>query len=240
MTYGTDMKPVKAVLFDLDNTLFHWDPCDERGRKAAYAVLGQHAEISFEQFMVLHDTARDFLKKQLHGQASNHNRVLFFKYIVDQLKNEPHPQLILGMHERYWDAFFTGIHPHPDALEVLNTLKQKYRVALVSNHVTLPQLEKVDRLGITPFFDAIITSEEAGVEKPNAKIYELALSQVEASADEAVMIGDNPRGDIEGAHLAGLRTIFMQEFVPEDPVPASADAVAKQLADILRIIEEWS
>lgn len=233
-------KPLRAILFDLDNTLFPWDPCDERGRAAAYSVLQQAIDVSFDRFMQLHIAARDHLKQQLHGQASNHNRVLFFKYITDRLDGKPHPALILEMHAQYWDAFFKNIQPHPDAIRVLSQLGETHKLALVSNHITQPQLEKITHLGFTPYFDAIITSEEVGVEKPDPRIFQLALDRLVATPDEAVMIGDHPRGDIEGAHLAGLRTIFMTEYTPGEPAPECADAVASQLADVPRILQRWN
>jgi putative hydrolase of the HAD superfamily len=231
------MPDLKAVLFDLDNTLYHWDPCDLRGREAAYAVLRQEADLSFERFMVLHDEARDHLKKHLHGQSSNHNRVLFFKYMTDKLASQPRPGLVLAMHQQYWDAFFSVMQPHPDALPVLEQLRSLYKMALVSNHVAQPQLEKIVRLGFAPFFDLLITSEEAGVEKPNQRIFDLTLRQLSVPAHAAVMIGDNPPGDIEGAHRAGLHSIYMAEYTGGEPAPACADRVAHKLGDVLGLIE---
>lgn len=230
------MNPIRAVLFDLDNTLFYWDPCDQRGREAAHEPLRQEFDVSFEHFMLLHDEARDYLKRHLPGQSANHNRLLFFSYIADRLSPRPRPELALKMHERYWHAFFTAMRPHPDALRVLGHLKQKYKLAVLSNHVAEPQFEKIVRLGFEPYFDAIVTSEEAGAEKPDPRIYQLTLAKLGVTASEALMIGDHPRGDMQGAHDAGLRTIYMAEFTGSEPAPACADNVVHRLADILEII----
>lgn len=235
-----EMPELKAILFDLDNTLYHWDPCDLRGRQAAWAVLQGAAPISFEQFMTLHDRGRDHLKKHLHGQSSNHNRALFFKFITDQLDPRPRPDLVLAMHNQYWDAFFSVMQPHPDAVRILSHLQGQYKLALVSNHVAIPQFEKITRLGFESYFDVLITSEEAGVEKPDRRIYELALQELGVTAAEGVMIGDNPRGDIVGAHDAGVRTIYMAEFTEKEPAPACADRVAGMLGDVLDLISSLS
>ena len=231
------MPKFRAILFDLDNTLFHWDPCDQRGREAAHAALKLAIDVSFDQFMVLHKEAREYLKHQLHGQGSNHNRILFFKYIADHLTDSPKPSLALTMYHRYWQAFFAAMKPHPDAHRVLSQLKRTHKLAMVSNHVTLPQLDKVVRLGFEPYFDTIVTSEDAGCEKPDARIFQLALSKLGVSVSEAIMVGDHTKGDIEGAHAAGLRTIFMAQFAQGEPVPACADHVVQQLGEVLEILK---
>jgi putative hydrolase of the HAD superfamily len=227
------MPPLKAILLDLDNTLFHWDPCDLRGRESAHAALRQHIDVTFDQFMRLHKEAREHLKHSLHGQGSNHNRILFFKYIADHLTDRPRPSLALTMYQRYWQAFFATMKPHPDAHRVLSQLKTTYKLAMVSNHVTQPQLDKVVRLGFEPYFDAIFTSEEMGYEKPDPRIFQAAAARLGAQPAETVMIGDHVKGDIEGAHAAGLRTIYVAEFTGGEPAPPCATCVAHRLADVL-------
>ena len=234
--YHSPMPAVRAILFDLDNTLFHWDPCDEKGREAAYAVLHKVYPLPFERFMEMYKGARKHFKALLHNQAASHNRVLFFKHMLEALDKSAQPALALQMYQRYWQAFFHAIKPHPDAQRVLSQLKQTHRIAMLSNHPTHAQLDKVARLGFDPHFDAIVTSEETGVEKPDARIFQIALDRLGATASEAVMIGDHTTGDIEGAHAAGLRTIFMSEFNRDEPAPACADHVVERLGDVLAII----
>ena len=230
------MPSLSAILFDLDNTLFHWDPCDLRGREAAHAALRLSIEVSFDRFMELHKEAREHLKVHLHGQGSNHNRILFFKFIADRLTDRPRPSLALTMYQRYWQAFFAAMKPHLDAHRVLSQLKKTHKLALVSNHVTQPQLDKIFRLGFEPYFDVIITSEEAGFEKPDPRIFHLALSKLGVNVNEAIMIGDHAKGDIEGANRAGLRTIHMAEFAGGEPTPACANHVVHRLGEVLDIL----
>jgi len=230
------MPTFRAILCDLDNTLFHWDPCDERGRLAAHAALKQAADVSFDEFMVLHHTVRQELKHRLTGQGSNHNRILFFSAMVDRLLNQPRPALVLTMYQRYWQAFFATMKPHADAHRVLSQLKRNHKIAMVSNHVAQPQLDKVVRLGFEPYFAAIVVSEDAGFEKPDPRIFHTALAKLGVDAKETVMIGDHTKGDIEGANRAGLKTIYMAEFTNGEPAPACADHVVHRLADVLAIL----
>ncbi len=226
-----------AILFDLDNTLFHWDPCDHRGREAAYVVLRQAVDVSFDRFMELHKAARDHFKHALHNQASSHNRALFFKHIAEALIDRPRPQLVVTMFQRYWKAFFHEMKPHPDAHRVLSQLSRTHKLAMLSNHLTDIQLDKVARLGFEPYFQTIVTSEETGIEKPDPRIFQIVLDRLGAKASDAVMIGDHTTGDIEGAHAAGLRTIYMAQFTPQEPAPKCANHVVTRLGEVLEILK---
>jgi putative hydrolase of the HAD superfamily len=231
------MSHFRAILCDLDNTLFHWDPCDERGRLAAHAALKAAAEVSFEEFMSHHAVVRAELKVRLGGQGSNHNRLFFFSGIVERIVKRARPSLVLTMYQRYWQAFFAAMKPHPDAHRVLSQLKRSCPLAMVSNHVAQPQYDKLVRLGFEPYFDAVVVSEEAGFEKPDPRIFLAALTKLGVDAREAVMIGDHARGDIEGAHAAGLKTIYMSEFTNGEPAPACADHVVTRLAEVLAVLK---
>ncbi len=232
------MPRITAILFDLDNTLFHWDPCDQRGREAAHAVLGQAVSVSFDRFMELHNAARNHFKHALHNQASSHNRALFFKHMLEALVDRPMPVLVLNMFHGYWQAFFREMKPHPDAHRVLSRFTRTHKLALLSNHPTDIQLDKVARLGFAPYFHTIITSEESGIEKPDPRIFQLALDRLGAQASEAVMIGDHITSDIEGAHRAGIRTIYMSQFTPDGPAPPCADHIVTRLEEVLDICME--
>lgn len=230
------MPPLRAILFDLDNTLFHWDPCDQRGREAAHAALAAERAMTFETFMAMHQEVRAALRGRLAGQGANHNRILLFKAIAEDALGRSCPRLVITMYQRYWQAFFAAMKPHPDAHRVLSQLKQRYKLAMVSNHVAQPQLDKVVRLGFEAYFDAIVISEDVGFEKPDPRIFHAALARIGAQASEAVMIGDHTRGDIEGAHAAGLRTIYMSELARGEPAPACADHVVTRLAQVLDLL----
>ena len=115
--------------------------------------------------------------------------------MVEAISGGPHPgsgDLVRRMYSRYWEAFYERMQPQADALKVLAALKASGPLVLVSNHTALPQLGKLAALGFDGMFDAAVTSEEAGVEKPAARIFEVALDRAGTGREEAVMIGDDP------------------------------------------------
>ena len=228
----------KAVLFDLDDTLYEYAPCNRRGLAAAREVLGSAFEIPAQEFHALHDEVRGQLARELRGQAASHNRALFFKRMVEAVAGGLHPaaaDLVRRMYGSYWEAFYERMQPQADAPEVLAALKASGPLALVSNHTALPQLEKIAALGFDGLFDAVVTSEEAGVEKPAARIFEVALERVGAGREEAVMIGDDPETDIAGAAAFGMKTIQTLEFTSKAASPR-ADRVVRSLAEVPSIL----
>ena len=102
----------------------------------------------------------------------------------------------------------------PYALEVLNQLKNKYKLALLSN-IRTQSLENVrERLrgvGLDGFFDEIILAGEVEVHKPNPRIFEIALKRLEVNPDEAVMVGDIISTDVFGGNRVGMRTVLLQQ-----------------------------
>jgi len=87
----------RAVLFDLDNTLYHWNPCDAAGRKAAHACLRTAADVDAETFLAHYRAARAHLRHVLRGQAASHDRLLFFQIVVGEVLGRPEPGLVLAM-----------------------------------------------------------------------------------------------------------------------------------------------
>lgn len=229
----------KAVLFDLDDTLYEYAPCNRHGLAAAREVLGGAFEIPEQEFHALHDEVRAQLASELRGQAASHNRALFFKRMVEAVAGGPHPaaaDLVRRMYGRYWEAFYERMRPQADAPEVLAALKASGPLVLVSNHTALPQLGKIAVLGFDGLFDAVVTSEEAGAEKPAARIFEIALERAGVRAEESVMIGDDPETDISGASAFGMRSIQTLEFTSKEASPR-ADRVVRSLAEVLSILE---
>lgn len=101
----------------------------------------------------------------------------------------------------------TGLFPY--TIEVLEYLKNKgYRMFLLTNGFTNVQIIKIRESKIEPFFEKMVTSENAGYQKPHKKIFEHALKTVNAKKHESIMIGDDLDNDIGGAKKFGMDTVF--------------------------------
>jgi putative hydrolase of the HAD superfamily len=100
----------------------------------------------------------------------------------------------------------------PQTIETLEYLKNKgYRLFLLTNGFVEVQKVKIRDSKLESFFERMITSEEAGYQKPHEKIFEFALQIVKAEKADCLMIGDDLESDIEGAQNFGIDTVFFNQ-----------------------------
>ena len=100
----------------------------------------------------------------------------------------------------------------PESLNVMHQLKRSYRLALITNGASDIQREKIEGAGLEPFFDPILISGNLGFGKPAPEIFAAALRQLNLAQDEAVMVGDSFSRDIEGARAVGIKTVWINRF----------------------------
>ncbi len=109
------------------------------------------------------------------------------------------------------------------AHDLLDYLKSRgYRLHICSNGFTEVQYRKLDMVGMSDYFDTIVLSEQAGVNKPSPKFFDFAFSQSKAVPTSTIMIGDNLNTDIQGAMGVGLDTVYFNRY--HQPLPCSSSA----------------
>ncbi|MFC4438964.1 MULTISPECIES: HAD family hydrolase [Natrialbaceae] len=211
--------PINAVLFDFDDTLYPYPPCKEAGLEAGRETardLGYGFDReAFEEF---YQTGRREVKRELSGTAATHERFLYFKRALEEYAGEPKPGDALALGDAFWEAYVGEMELFPGVEETLATLQEEgIDVAITTNLTTRIQLEKVDRLGLEPYIDLLLTSEETGREKPGSVMFTLPLARLDRRASEAVMVGDNVGADIVGANAVGLETVLWNAD-PDEPL----------------------
>jgi putative hydrolase of the HAD superfamily len=228
---------LQAILLDLDNTLYEYDPCNEAALVLVHQRLAAWGELGADEFRRLHDASRAELAQGLSGQAASHSRLLIFNRVLDQLGWPDRWARALELHEVYWREFCCRMQPAPGLVTTLERLAQHAPLALVTNQTTEVQFRKVGQLGIARHLTEIITSEEAGADKPDPRIFDLALKRL-AVRDPAcaVMVGDTA-GDIDGARRCGLRTVQSLQFPP--PQPLTADHSIRDVRELGALLGSW-
>jgi putative hydrolase of the HAD superfamily len=106
-----------------------------------------------------------------------------------------------------------AIMPIPDALEVLTTLKVHYRLGVISNTVgsgDAELVEALERAGIRPLIDALVTSRDFGAAKPDPAIYAEGARRLGVSLDATLMVGDRLDTDVAGALNAGIPAVWLR------------------------------
>jgi putative hydrolase of the HAD superfamily len=195
---------IKAVFFDIDDTLYDTSGFAKLARKAALnAMIDAGLPLS-------HDEAYILLREIIKEKGSNYDKHL--NVLTKRVFGEEKPLLIaLGM-ITYHNVKFALLRLFPETMATLIYLKaQGYHLGVISNGLTIKQYEKLVRLGLHHFFDSVITSQEAGVEKPDKAIFEMAMNRMGCKAENSVMIGNSFSDDILGAINAGMSAVYLTQ-----------------------------
>ncbi len=187
--------------------MYPYEECHKNGLNGFKNFCESKLGLSDSESLKTYEKARKIINERLHGQAASHSRLLYAKEFCELLELNP-VVYAKKLEECYWSSFLEHIELRPNVFHFLERLKiANKRLALVTDLTTEIQLKKLNLLGIGSFFDVIVTSEEAGREKPDPKIFELALYKLKAVKSECVMIGDNYEKDVLGARTFGIDAI---------------------------------
>lgn len=227
--------PFKAVLLDLDNTLYDYDAAHKPALDASVEFLSNAFQLPADTISGAYKEGRSQINKELAGQASSHSRLLYFQRISEILNFDPCLHSLQA--ERvYWERFIFGMVLRPGALEFLNSIRDM-QVAIVTDLTAQIQFQKLQHFRFQNRFQAIVTSEEAGVEKPDERIFNLALRKLGCDAAETCVIGDNWKKDILGGVSLGMRSFWLrldQEGPDRMPELAVEFETFEQLGTLIR------
>lgn len=119
------------------------------------------------------------------------------------------PGLARRLAGAYGEHRVARCRPYPEVPAVLDGLRGRVRLAVVTNGMESHQRAKLAAAGLSERFDAIVTSEAVGASKPDPRIFHVALERLACRAGDAVMVGDHPLRDVAGAQQAGLRGVWI-------------------------------
>jgi len=237
---------IKAVLFDLDDTLF-----DHRGcaREALAAVQGCHDRFRSMPFDALERAHARFLE-ELHADVMlgrvplETARIERFRRLLAAMDVPSSESLAARIATTYRDTYRTARRAVAGASALLAAIKPFARIAIVSNNLLEEQQEKLRTCGLDGFVDALVVSEEAGTSKPDPAIFQVALDRLQAWPGNAVMVGDSWAADVMGARAAGIRAIWFnpggaltpagEPAVPELRSLEPVDAALRTILDTYR------
>jgi putative hydrolase of the HAD superfamily len=189
-----------AVLFDTDNTLYHYDPAHEAAMIAVKQKVTGTFSISESQFEEAFGKARNEVKRRLMHKASSHSRLLYFQRMLEIMGLGSQVLLALDFEQTYWRTFlsnavlFDGVKVFLDDLRLAGI-----PTAVVTDLTAQIQFRKIVYFGLDHYFDYIVTSEEAGFDKPHVAPFDIAIEKMLPKGKCIWMIGDNPINDVQGA-----------------------------------------
>lgn len=237
MREKVEPKQYKHVFFDLDRTLWDFDAS---------------AEVAFERIYEKYDLKSLGIPSahEFHEVYHPLNEQLWVLYRSDQITKDElnrirflKPLEHYGIHDVdladhlsedyvYWSPRIVRLVP--GTMELLDYLKPKYHLHLITNGFQEVQHTKLSGSGLEPYFETLTVSEEVGVKKPNPEIFRYALKKAGANAEESLVIGDEMAVDIDGARAAGIDQIL---FNPSgEVVEGERTFEVKSLLEIMGIL----
>ena len=208
----------RAILFDLDDTLF------DHQRASRIALAAMHAlhapDLPFAPFAIKHtEVLEAFHLRFLAGEltldearvARMQTLFVSFGRNIDATTAGRAAQLYRERHQA--NRFLVE-----GAIELLDALRNHCRLGIVTNNGTAEQIEKLRALDIAKYFDTVVISEDVGLIKPDPRIFSIALERIGARAQDAVFVGDNWTNDIVGALNIGMAAVWLNR----DETPALA------------------
>lgn len=226
---------IQVVVFDLDHTLYDYPSSHQAGLDALEPVLGPRLGWSRSQIEEAYNHARSSLFEDLGPIASAHSRSLYLKRVVEAAQGYSLGSLILDAEDAYWQGYFEKVTPLPGAQEVLETLRRRgFRLGMLTNLTNRLQLEKLRALGFEDHFERIVTSEEAGIDKPHPGAFDFLRRAFELPPESFLMVGDDFENDIQGASRAGMASAWLRHQELSRPLPKGAFEI-ETLGDLLEI-----
>ncbi len=205
------LKSYQHIFFDLDHTLWDYERnsaevLNELVEKYKLTELGIPDTIAFSDTFdkVNKDLWSEFNKNKISRAAIREQR---FLKILANYKIEDNI-LCEKLSNEYLMQCPTKPHLLPYTIEVLEYLKEKYHLHILTNGFDDVQYIKLEKSKLRPYFKTIVTSDGAGYKKPMASIFKFAINKAEARKEESIMIGDNLQTDMMGARNFGMDHIY--------------------------------
>lgn len=128
--------------------------------------------------------------------------------------------------------------PYPDTHDVLRRCAGLgLDIGVVTNGSKEMQNEKIDTLGIRPYMKCIVISGEAGVQKPDPAVYALAAKAIGHAPEDIAFVGDNPLNDVIGPEAAGMTGIWLDHFSDWPEGRPKPSHVAHRLGEVVGMLE---
>jgi putative hydrolase of the HAD superfamily len=233
------MSKLKAIFFDLDETLLDTSGCRPPAVEASFQVAArEHPQLQLEAWR----KASEEVKAEMHDLWLNSpnsgaellregSRRILVKLGIDDTDLATH------VSRAYYRTWVSHLKLFPEVPEVLAALRGRYRLGIISNGPSDLQRYKLKLFDLEREFDPIVISGEVGVAKPDQKIFRYALEHAGVSAEEALYVGDLPVYDIVGAKSVGMKMAWVNRSgVPIENLESRPDYIVQGLREFLVLV----
>lgn len=243
----------QLILIDLDDTLWDTWANNKESLCEVYTALGWGRYFSsFEDYFetyyypINHQLWERYNREDISKEELSYERLYRPIYNRYQELRDSALGAIVESSRSYWDdandLFMERIRQKTGlcqgALELLRYLRSKHRVCILSNGFGDVQYDKIRLTGLDAYIDEVILSEDVGYNKPNPRIFEIALERMGVTIEQAMMIGDSWSSDIRGAAAVGMDSIWYNRYALAMPTEEGVKPlhIVEHLEDIKYIL----
>ena len=222
---------IKAVIFDLDNTLLDFMTMKKEAVLSAISSMKEAGldidiDTSYKEIMDIYE---------VDGWE---NQLVFDKFLKNKLGYIDNKYLAAGI-VAYRRAKEANLKAYPNVKRTLNhLLDNNIKLAIVSDAPSREAWMRIYYLGLHHFFETVITFNDSGERKPSPAPFKLALERLNLSKDEVLMVGDWPERDMVGASRVGIKTIFAKYGDAFGVEKSGANWDIEDIYEVVNIIDE--
>ena len=222
---------IKAIIFDLDNTLLDFVKMKQFAVKAAITAMIE-AGLDVDEEKAYKDIFDLYVEKGWENQQ------VFDDYLNQTVGKVSNKILAAGI-VSYRRAREATLLVYPNVNKTLiELIKMGIRLSVVSDAPSREAWMRLYYLNLHHVFDPVLTFDDTGVRKPSPKPFEMALDIIQAKPDEVLMIGDWPERDVVGAKQIGMKTIFARYGDTFGTVDSGADWDVNDIYELVDIVKE--
>ena len=222
---------IKAIIFDLDNTLLDFVKMKQFAVKAAITAMIE-AGLDVDEEKAYKDIFDLYVEKGWENQQ------VFDDYLNQTVGKVSNKILAAGI-VSYRRAREATLLVYPNVNKTLiELIKMGIQLSVVSDAPSREAWMRLYYLNLHHVFDPVLTFDDTGVRKPSPKPFEMALDILQATPDEVLMIGDWPERDVVGAKQIGMKTIFARYGDTFGTVDSGADWDVNDIYDLVGKVKE--
>jgi len=222
---------IKAIIFDLDNTLLDFVKMKQFSVKAAITAMNE-AGLEVDEKKAYEDIF------DLYMERGWENQQVFDDYL-NQTVGEVSNKILAAGIVSYRRAREATLLVYPNVNKALiQLIKMGINLAVVSDAPSREAWMRLYYLNLHHVFDPVLTFDDTGVRKPSPKPFQMALDYLKIEPNEAIMIGDWPERDVVGAKEIGMKTIFARYGDTFGTVDSGADWDVNDVYEVVNIIKE--
>lgn len=222
---------IKAIIFDLDNTLVDFMLLKRAAVDAAvYAMMDSGLDLSF-------DNIKNKINEIYDAEGMEYQQV--FDHLLKEILGKVDYKILSAGIVAYRTAREAALKPYPGVLPTLiELIKMGLKLAVVSDAPSKEAWLRLSYINFQHFFDVVITYDETRERKPSPVPFNMALKELELKANECLMIGDWAERDMVGAKAVGMKTVFARygdTFNTENP---ESDYDINSITELVSIVKK--